>query len=175
MKIKNDLKHRLIIGIILIAGSALLITYTLKNQLKVNINKSEIEYEMKDLISSEQIIKDSFKYKNEHDLDKLRQCYSASYINSDFRLNNIVSTKVLDIKLLKDERNYSFYIGTGNGRINGVKRKNLIIYRVRYAIEFKDQSIEPIDSGEYDESFYLIRENNLDSWKIDAIGVNYFK
>ncbi|HWP97245.1 MAG TPA: DUF4829 domain-containing protein, partial [Syntrophomonadaceae bacterium] len=42
-------------------------------------------------------------------------------------------------------------------------------------VEYKDQKTEPRDSGEYEESFYLIKENNVGNWKIDDNGENYYE
>ncbi|SDH84548.1 protein of unknown function [Desulfosporosinus hippei DSM 8344] len=138
---------------------------------KTQVNDSGIiQYSKKDLRDSENVIRDKFFYENEHNLEKVRELYSSKYADSDFRLFNLASIKLLEIKLLEDERNYSYRAG-----FKDLERKNLIVYKVRYSVEFKDQTIEAIDSGEYDFAYYLIRENNGGNWKIDGTGMDYFE
>lgn len=166
----------LIIGlsIILIISSIVVLNYFPQEQTKPD-KKSAFKYDKSSLENSEKVIRESFKYKNDHNLKKLRELYSSSFKNTNFRLDNLVSTKVLGIKLLNNETNYNVYFNSGRGRINDVERKNVIIYKVKYYVEYKDQTIEPENSGEYEKGFTLIKENNLGNWKIDTIGYPFFE
>lgn len=134
--------------------------------LKLNIDRIQ---------SAETVILNSFKYENDHNLAKLKECYTSRYNKVNFRLDNIASTEVLEIKLLEDQRYYKFYLEYGRGRINNVDRKNIKAYKVKYYVEYKDQTIEPRDSGEYEQAYYLIKENNKGNWKIDSIGVPFYE
>lgn len=122
-------------------------------------------YTEKDLKESEKVIRDAFFYKNKHDLGKLRGLYSSKYANSDFRLFNLANIKLLEIKL-PEQKNYPAL----NPNLN-IERKNMIMYKVKYYVEFKDQTIEPMDDGEYEIYYFLIKENNRGDWKIESTGV----
>lgn len=137
-------------------------------------SQSQVKYDKKTLEEAEKVIRDAFFYQNNHDLTKVKDLYSSRYSNSTFRLDNLISIQILELKLLKNEINYRLYLDYGPGRVNNIERKNLIIYKVRYNIEFKDQTLEPIDSGEYQRAYSLIRENNIGNWKIDDIGIDYY-
>lgn len=123
------------------------------------------QYSKKDLRDSEKVIQNAFFYKDKHNLEKLRELYSSRYADSDFRLFNLASIKVLEIKLFEEQKNYPL-----NPNLD-IERKNMIMYKVRYYVEFKDQTIEPMDTGEYEINYFLIRENNKGNWKIESVGV----
>lgn len=173
MKISKKIIYIIGVSTILIMSFILLLIYNQPDQTKANNNNS-FKYDKTTLEDSEKVIRDAFIYENNHNLNKLRDSYSSKYSNSSFRLDNLVSIKILELKLLEKEVNYNDYFNYGRGRINNIERKNLIIYKVKYYIEFKDQTIEPMNSGEYERGYYLIRENNVGNWKIDDSGVGYY-
>lgn len=151
---------------------------------KVNNTKSEnqcvVEENIVELVNSinlpqaiklpEQVIKDSFKYKNLHQLKSLLTCYTKRYENVNFRLDNLESCKLESLELITDEKIYKSYFTSGRGMVNHIERENVRKYTVKYNVQYKDQSKEPIDSGDYETTYTLIRENNLGEWKIDGIG-----
>ncbi|MEA4901027.1 DUF4829 domain-containing protein [Desulfitobacterium sp.] len=122
-------------------------------------------YSKKDSKESEKVIRDAFFYENEHDLEKLRGLYSSRHANSDFRLFNLSNIKLLEIEL-PEQKDYPAL----NPKLN-IERKNMIRYKVKYYVEFKDQTIEPMDNGEYEIYYFLIKENNRGDWKIESTGV----
>ncbi|MGC7872677.1 DUF4829 domain-containing protein [Desulfosporosinus sp. SYSU MS00001] len=173
MKISKKLIYIIGLSILIISFIELLI-YNQPGQIKAN-NTNSFKYGGNRFDDSEKVIRDSFIYENDHNLSKLRESYSSRYSDSNFRLDNLVSVKILEIKILEKEANYNDYFSYGRGRINNIEKKNLIIYKVKYYVEYKDQTKEPMNSGEYERAYYLIRENNVGNWKIDDIGVDYYE
>ncbi|NFH90244.1 DUF4829 domain-containing protein [Clostridium botulinum] len=148
---------------------------------KVNDTKSENECVVEEnfiksinlsgaIKSPEDVIRDSFKYENAHQLKNLLTCYTTRYKDINFRLDNLESCRLNSLELITDSRIYKSYFTSGRGMINNIKRENVRKYTVKYNVQYKDQSKEPEDSGEYEKLFTLIRENNLGEWKIDGIG-----
>ncbi|WP_252249422.1 DUF4829 domain-containing protein [Clostridium sp. VAP23] len=138
---------------------------------KKSVNNEITKVELSESINlAEDVIRDSYKYKNEHNKEKLLNCYTKRYENIDFRLDNLESIELNSIDLITDEKIYDSYFKNGSGLINGVKRENVKQYTVKYNIKYKDQSKEPQDSGSYEKIYTLIRENNSGNWKIDEIG-----
>ncbi|MBN1050487.1 DUF4829 domain-containing protein [Clostridium botulinum] len=144
---------------------------------KVNDTKSENECVVEEnfiesiklpetMKSPEDVIRDSFKYKNSHQLKNLLICYTTRYKDINFRLDNLESCKLDSLELITDSRIYKSYFTSGVE----IKRENVRKYTVKYNVQYKDQSKEPIDSGDYETIYTLIRENNLGEWKIDGIG-----
>ncbi|BAE84315.1 DUF4829 domain-containing protein [Desulfitobacterium hafniense] len=133
------------------------------------INKLIAQNQAKNTIES------AFYFKNNKDVESLKNVYSDRYSYSFFKLENINKIDLIEIKLLKNEKNYNIYYNYGRGRINNVDRKNLIIFKVKYNIEYKDQKIEPVDSGIYEVAYFLIKENNTGNWKIDDVGQDYYE
>ena len=116
--------------------------------------------------SPEDVIRDSFKYENVHQLKNLLTCYTTRYKDVKFRLDNLESCRLDSLELITDSRIYKSYFTSGVE----IKRENVRKYTVKYNVQYKDQSKEPEDSGDYEKMFTLIRENNLGEWKIDGIG-----
>ncbi|NFA43339.1 DUF4829 domain-containing protein [Clostridium botulinum] len=148
---------------------------------KVNDTKSENECVVEEsfiesiklpeaIKSPEDIIRDSFKYENAHQLKNLLTCYTTRYKDINFRLDNLESCRLDSLELITDKKIYKSYFTSGSGMINNIKRENARKYTVKYNVQYKDQSKEPIDSGDYETIYTLIRENNLGEWKIDGIG-----
>ncbi|WP_017352572.1 DUF4829 domain-containing protein [Clostridium sp. ZBS4] len=148
---------------------------------KVNDTKSENECVVEEnfiesiklpeaIKSPEDVIRDSFKYENAHQLKNLLTCYTIRYKDINFRLDNLQSCRLDSLELITDSRIYKSYFTSGRGMINNIKIENVRKYTVKYNVQYKDQSKEPEDSGEYEKMFTLIRENNLGEWKIDGIG-----
>ncbi len=117
-------------------------------------------YSYYDLISSKQTIKDSFKYKNTKEEKKLYSLYSDNSADAVKReLNNIKKIDMNDISLIQDEYMYSGYIGTGLGSVNNTQRKDLIIYKVNYNVEYYDDSTEPLENGSQTVAYFLVKNN----------------
>ncbi|NFH69213.1 DUF4829 domain-containing protein [Clostridium botulinum] len=144
---------------------------------KVNETKSENECVVEEnfiksinlseaIKSPEDVIRDSFKYENSHQLKNLLTCYTTRYKDVNFRLDNLESCRLDSLELITDSRIYKSYFTSGVE----IKRENVRKYTVKYNVQYKDQSKEPEDSGDYEKMFTLIRENDLGEWKIDGIG-----
>ncbi|NFT93334.1 DUF4829 domain-containing protein [Clostridium botulinum] len=140
---------------------------------KVNETKSENECVVEEnfiksinlseaIKSPEDVIRDSFKYENSHQLKNLLTCYTTRYKDVNFRLDNLESCRLDSLELITDSRIYKSYFTSGVE----IKRENVRKYTVKYNVQYKD----PEDSGDYEKMFTLIRENNLGEWKIDGIG-----
>ncbi len=116
----------------------------------------------------ENIIKKSFDYTNNKNLEKLLECYTDRNQDIDFRLYNIKNISLKKIELITDEEIYNQYFSSGLGSINNVSGDNIKIFNVDYYIEYNDEKIEPQDSGNDSKYYSLIKENR--HWKIDSIG-----
>lgn len=126
-------------------------------------------YSYFDLISSKQTVKDSFKYRNIKEEKKLYNLYSDNLSNAIKKeLDNIKQIDVNDISLIQDEYMYSEYIGTGLGSVNNTQRKDLIIYKVNYDVEYHDDSIEPLENGNQIFNYFLVKNNG--KWIITTTG-----
>ncbi|NFG63126.1 DUF4829 domain-containing protein [Clostridium sp. CMCC3677] len=172
----RGLKNKILILLIFIAS----ILVVGCSEQKVNDTKSENECVVEENIiesvnainlpeaikSSEDVISESFKYENSHQLKNLLTCYTTRYKDVNFRLDNLESCRLDSLELITDSRIYKSYFTSGVE----IKRENVRKYTVKYNVQYKDQSKEPEDSGDYEKMFTLIRENNLGEWKIDGIG-----
>lgn len=113
-------------------------------------------------------IENSFKFKNDHDVNKLKNCYTSHLVDAVCKkdsIDNIESTKLLNLNLVTDETYYQDYINTKDN----LKRDDIAIYNVNYYVKFKGLRAEPIDSGEDEIYFNVIKEKDS-TWKIDSIG-----
>lgn len=136
---------------------------------KINtiIDESNI-YEESDEV--ENVIKNSFKYRNEHDLDKTLELYIDRYKDSDFRLDNLESIEIIELKLLTDKSQYRQYINNIILNESDLKIKAIKIYEVKYYVEYKDETLEPNDSGEIMKQYCLIKLQDSDKWLIHGVG-----
>ncbi|WP_252224179.1 DUF4829 domain-containing protein [Clostridium sp. ZBS2] len=169
----RGLKNKILILLIFIAS----ILAVGCSEQKVNDAKSENECVVEEsfiesiklpeaIKSPEDVIRESFKYKNSHQLKNLLTCYTTRYKDVNFRLDNLESCRLDSLELITDEGICKSYFTSGVE----IKRENVRKYTVKYNVQYKDQSKEPEDSGDYEKMFTLIRENNLGEWKIDGIG-----
>ncbi|RDY22922.1 DUF4829 domain-containing protein [Romboutsia maritimum] len=113
-------------------------------------------------------IENSFKFENDHDVNKLKNCYTSNLVDAVCKkdsVDNIESTKLLNLNLVTDETYYQNYINTKDN----LKRDDIAIYNVNYYVKFKGLRAEPIDSGEDETYYYVIKEKDS-TWKIDSIG-----
>ncbi|WP_252229582.1 DUF4829 domain-containing protein [Clostridium sp. ZBS15] len=156
------------ITLILVVGCSEQKVNETKSENKCVVEESFIEsIKLPEAIKSpEDIIIESFKYENSHQLKNLLTCYTTRYKDVNFRLDNLESCRLDSLELITDSRIYKSYFTSGVE----IKRENVRKYTVKYNVQYKDQSKEPIDSGNYDTMYTLIRENNLGEWKIDGIG-----
>lgn len=129
---------------------------------KSNISEKSIE--------AEEIIKSNFKYKNNHELDKLLECYTDKHKNDNFRLENIEMVEVKNIELETNESLYWNYINNVLLNEPNLDFEELRIYNVKYYIEFKEGAIEPIDSGNNFRHYYLIKMKDSGKWLIKDVG-----
>lgn len=126
-------------------------------------------YSCFDLISSKQTVKDSFKYRNIKEEKKLYSLYSDNLSDAIKKeLDNIKQIDMNDISLIQDEYMYSEYIGTGLGSVDNTQRKDLIIYKVNYNVEYYDDSIEPLENGNQTFAYFLVKNNG--KWIITTMG-----
>ncbi|RDY23211.1 DUF4829 domain-containing protein [Romboutsia maritimum] len=123
----------------------------------------------------EKVIENYFKFQNNHDIDKLSDCYlkqpyNGSYKLSKEELNNIENTKVIKIELLKNENTYKGDLDIYNqlNPNNLIEKEDIKIYSVSYYIRFKDDSNTPIKNGEDQVFFTIVKDKNSD-WKIFTI------
>ncbi|MGL4571311.1 MAG: DUF4829 domain-containing protein [Clostridium sp.] len=116
----------------------------------------------------EEIIRKSFKYTNNKNLEKLKEYHTEGYKNTDFRLFNINNIKVTKINLITDNERYNGYFSCGNGREKNLDKDDIKIFNVEYHIEYYDEKLEPQDSGDTQIHYTLIKEKG--KWKIDGIG-----
>ncbi|MBO3444346.1 DUF4829 domain-containing protein [Clostridium sp. CCUG 7971] len=79
-------------------------------------------------------------------------------------LDNIESIKIISIDKVKDENLYKAFTEGNN-----IDKKNVEIYKVKYNIKFKDASKTPIDNGE-DEIDYTLVKDEHSKWKINSWG-----
>lgn len=126
-------------------------------------------YSYFDLISSKQTVKNSFKYRNIKEEKKLYSLYSDSLLDAVKKeLDNIKQIDMNDISLIQDEYMYSGYIGTGLGSVDNTQRKDLIIYKVNYDVEYYDDSTEPLENGNQTFAYFLVKNNG--KWIITTMG-----
>lgn len=120
------------------------------------------------------VIKDSVKYKNMQNIDKLQGCYSYDYqgaYRSIDSISNIESMKIINIELVKDESIYYSYMHNGRASLRtDLSRKDIKIYNVKYDIKYKDDSKAVVSSGEYLRKYYLLKEGPAGEWKISDVG-----
>lgn len=124
----------------------------------------------KDSIEAEQVIKDSFKYENENNLEKTLECYVDKYKNSDFGLDNLIYKNIIDIELLEDEPDFRYTIAGILLNEPNMDIEEMKMYRVKSYVEYKDENIEPVDSGETSHRYTMIKLKDLNKWVIYSIG-----
>lgn len=129
---------------------------------KSNISEKSIE--------AEEVIKKSFKYRNNRELDKLLECYKDRHKNDNFRFENLEVIEINNIELEADESIYWSYLNNVFVSESNLDFEELRIYKVKYYIEFKDDTIEPIKSGNNSRHFYLIKEKDSGKWLIQDTG-----
>lgn len=126
-------------------------------------------YSYFDLTSSKQTVKDSFKYRNIKEEKKLYSLYSDHLSHAIKKeLDNIKQIDINDISLIQDEYIYSEYIGTGLGSVDNTQRKDLIIYKVNYNVEYYNDSTEPLENGNQTFAYFLVKSNG--KWIITTMG-----
>ena len=146
MKNKKLILIFLLVGILIVAGTV--------------YYKNKIEWQHNPV----KVIEKSFEFKNKHDYDEYKKCYKyPDYIQKD-SLDNIKSIKILYLDKVKDENQYKAFIDGNN-----IDKKNVEIYKVKYNVKFKDASKTPIDNGEDEIDYILVKDKNS-KWKIDSWG-----
>ena len=113
-------------------------------------------------------IENAFKFENDHDVNKLKNCYTSHLLDAVCKkdaIDNIESIKLINLDLVTDEKYYQSYIN----KKENLTRDDIAIYNVNYYVKFKGLRVEPIDSGEKETYYYVIKEKDS-SWKIDSIG-----
>lgn len=111
-----------------------------------------------------EVIEKSFEFKNKHNYDEYKKCYKYPDSIQKDSLDNIESIKIINIDKVKDENLYKSFTDSNN-----INKKNVEIYKVKYNIKFKDSSKTPIDNGE-DEIEYILVKDEHSKWKIDSLG-----
>lgn len=129
---------------------------------KINIPNQNYSYY--DITSSKQTIKNSFKYKKSKQPDKLYDLYSDRLIDATKReFENIKEINLIEISIVENKKIYNS-IDTFDG-VNKIQKGDLIIYKVKYNIEYFDSSIEPIENGENTFLYFLVK-NEENKWII---------
>ena len=140
---------------------------SIDNKVVAIMVKSE---DYKESIEAEQVINDSFKYENENNLEKALECYVDRYKNSDFGLDNLIYKNIIDIELLEDEPDFRYTISSILLNEPNLNIEEMKMYRVKSYVEYKDESIEPVDSGETSHRYTMIKLKDLNKWVIYSIG-----
>ncbi|MEG2739683.1 DUF4829 domain-containing protein [Clostridium sp.] len=141
--------------------------------LSKNSNIKEVSldnFEIKSDPTAEDVIKNVFKYKNERNLDLVKSCYNTRSQNNNFNLDNIETVELIDIKLSEDKSAYKSYLKNPVIKEFPASIDELLIYEVKYNIKFKDDSLEPINSGTDIKHYYLIKDKISGNWLINDVG-----
>ncbi|MBD7915210.1 DUF4829 domain-containing protein [Clostridium sp. Sa3CUN1] len=130
---------------------------------------------IKTINSPERTIKNYIESIDTHNIDRLNKC--VTYDNRlgaegiDTIKNAIESMKLINVELVNDESIYSSYIqGKSKSFKDELPRDDIKIYKVKYYIKYKDDNKSVKDSGEYTQTYYLIKESYSKKWKINDIG-----
>ncbi|MEG0844510.1 MAG: DUF4829 domain-containing protein [Romboutsia sp.] len=170
----NNNKKKLLLIIIFslgLLGGCKIKSEDTNEYISTKINKIIEETNIKELSAeAEQIIKNSFLYSNQHDLDKVLQCYVDRYKDFNFGLNNLEYMEMKCLTLITDELRYRQYINNIFLNEQNLEIKEIKIYEVKYDIEYKNDSIEPTDSGETTKEYILIKIKDSNNWLIHSIG-----
>lgn len=121
------------------------------------------------------IIKDSIKYENDHNTEKLKKCYTARLGVPYKTVENIKSKELISISLVTDEAPYDSYLNNGMDKDSNLTKDRVKIYKVNYKVEYEDDNKSPEDSGEYSKNYIVIKDSSTESWKIDDIGECLYK
>ncbi len=159
---------------IFILPSMLIIIIILFSQCGSDIIKNDQPTKEKPVITdnleAKKVIESYMNFMNKKDEEGLRSLLTPTERNqeSNFRLFNLNYVTLNKITLEEDIRLYDSYIKNFKDKDN-LEYKDLIIYKVDYYIKYIDEKKEPIDSGDTEKLYYLIRNSNGE-WKISDIG-----
>ncbi|WP_050607954.1 DUF4829 domain-containing protein [Clostridium niameyense] len=124
------------------------------------------------LLESDKVIQNYFKYYNNKNKKGVLSTLTKNTctFNVMFNFGNLKYIKLENIKEDNDLKQKEAYIKYGRGNVDGTKKENVIIYKVKYKVKYKNDKFGPEDSGEYVKWFTLIREDKNSPWLIDDIG-----
>ncbi|NEZ46993.1 DUF4829 domain-containing protein [Clostridium niameyense] len=124
------------------------------------------------LLESDKVIQNYFKYYNNKNKKGVLSTLTKNTctFNVMFNFGNLKYIKLENIKEDNDLKQKEAYIKYGRGNVDGAKKENVIIYKVKYKVKYKNDKFGPEDGGEYVKWFTLIRKDKNSPWLIDDIG-----
>lgn len=125
--------------------------------------------------SPEEVIENHFEYYNDKNEEKLLSTLTEWYHepNMEWDFSNLESIKLLNFEEEQDEKQLNTYLTNGRGSINGVSKENVKVFKVKYEVKYKVDGKDgggPMDSGIYEQWYFVIRENEKSPWLIDSFG-----
>ncbi|MEG6523316.1 DUF4829 domain-containing protein [Desulfotomaculum sp. 1211_IL3151] len=123
--------------------------------------------------SAQSVVEKYFQYRNEKNKDKLLTTLTEHWNapNVVWGFENLDSIRIINIEEEKNEKVKKLYLSTGRGSINGTKENNLKVYKVKYVVKNKNDSVGPQESGTYEWWYFVIRKDESSPWRIDDFGV----
>ncbi|KLU61558.1 hypothetical protein CEB3_c19900 [Peptococcaceae bacterium CEB3] len=121
-------------------------------------------------LSAKQVIENYFKFYNEKNRGGMLSTLTRwnDQPNVVFGLKNLIFIKLVSIGN-KDMNATEHYLAFGRGRFNGVKKNNVVSYKVIY-VSLYSKTTPPWSSGIHTDCFTLIRESDNAPWLIDDSG-----
>lgn len=120
-----------------------------------------------------EVVEKYFKYSDEKNekgvLSTLTDRWNAP--NIVWELGNLEYIDLNFIEEETDQKQYESYLKNGRGSINGTTMENLIVFKVMYEVEYKNDYVSSQESGMYEWWFFLIRKDENSPWLIDDMGV----
>ena len=119
--------------------------------------------------ASYNVLKESFEYENNKELDSLLNCYTEDFNKDSFNLENLNFKNVSNIKLIDNKSNlYKVYLTYGKGKTLKISKNSLRIYSVEYYLQYNDEKEAEDKNGFQTKKYYLVKQD--DNWKISSIG-----
>ncbi|KUO70677.1 MAG: hypothetical protein APF77_02520 [Clostridia bacterium BRH_c25] len=120
--------------------------------------------------SPEQVISNYFESRNSKDITKAEQYLIKGNQNKiNWNIENQEYIKIIDIE---DAENSAFkkgYLENGGGKY--LKPAEAKCFLVEYEVQYKNQKVEPLESGKHRAYYVLIKENANSPWKIADWGL----
>lgn len=122
--------------------------------------------------SPKEVVENYFQYYNDKDEEKLSSTLTQWHneLDMEWNFDNLESIKLLSISEEKDEMKVEDYLTNGRGSVNGVAKENVKVFKVKYKVKYKEDGKGPIDSGTYEQWYFVIRESEKSPWLIDDFG-----
>ncbi|WP_160680863.1 DUF4829 domain-containing protein [Clostridium sp. C8-1-8] len=162
MKVNSNLRRILGGSIVLLFISILVVTGNrfINNKKNSKIDKS---------LQPEQVIEKYFEFYNKKDSKKVLS--TMTDFNKGIEFMEFDKLKYIKIRTIEDV-SYSKskeYMDYGRGKVNGIKEDNVRVYKVNFNCKYNKDTAD-YKSGDMDEYFTLVRENQSAPWLIDEVG-----